>query len=73
MDQRWIGVKQGLEFAHTTAEDREHAGNVVACVGAGGEEDLDAGHEPLGVARVSLDDVVEGGAGTLGVPSGSAP
>ena len=67
VEERRIGVEEGGEFVGAAAEERQDAGNVVARAGSGGQEDLDAGGEALGVARVSLDDVVEGGAGIFGV------
>ncbi len=69
----WVGIEEGGEFVSATAEDGEHAGHVVARVASCRQEDLDAGGEELGVARISLDDVVEGGAGNFAVAVGSAP
>jgi hypothetical protein len=65
--ERWVGIDEGGEFVGAAAKDREDAGNVVASLGSRGQEDLDAGGEALRVAGVSLDDVVEGGAGIFRV------
>ena len=67
-------IEEGGEFISAAAEDGEDAGKVVARAVSRGQEKVDAGGEALGVARTSLDDVVEGGAGIFGVAAvGSAP
>jgi len=65
VEERWIGVKHGSEFARTTAEDREDAGNVVARVGSGRQKEFDTGGEAFGSAGVRLDDIIERGAAGL--------
>jgi hypothetical protein len=67
MEERWVGTEEGGEFIDAAAEDREDAWNVVASVGPSGQEDLNAGGEAFGVARVSLNDVVEGRTGIFGI------
>ena len=62
VEERWIGIEQGGQFVVAAAEDREHASNVLTSAGSGGQEDLDAGGEALGISRISLNHVVEGGA-----------
>ncbi len=59
--ERRVDIEEGGEFVGAVAEDREYAGNVVARVGSGAQKHLDAGSELLGVARVGLNGVVEGG------------
>src|SRR5689334_2637428 len=35
VDQRWVGVKQGIEFGGAAAKDREDAWSIVARAGSG--------------------------------------
>jgi hypothetical protein len=63
VEQFRVGIEQSAELAGAAAEEREDARNVVARVSSCSQEELDAGAETLGVARISLDDIVESRAG----------